>query len=214
MVASHQRSPSRTVQPVDRRVPASVRRHRFGWDHGAGTRPHLGDGGRGQAACGAGELPVGHARTVSCSRGGEAAVRGNRPARDAGLGSSAPCSRSRPAPGPHERDALDERTIDRRGPRPCELAFTNDYWDEGTRASRQRPPRPAGCARNIRRPSSLRAVELESLPEGNCRESEWRQLRAVVSGARSRFRSTSPPQESTPWRSWPGRTRPETSLPG
>ena len=45
MGASHQQRVSRAVQPVDRRVPASLWRHRLRRGHGAGTRPHVGDGG-------------------------------------------------------------------------------------------------------------------------------------------------------------------------
>ena len=103
MGASHQQRVSRAVQPVDRRVPASLWRHRLRRGHGAGTRPHVGDGGRGQAARGASELSARYARVFSCSGGGEAAVRRNRPACDAGPRSFAPCSRSRPAPGPRRR---------------------------------------------------------------------------------------------------------------
>ena len=51
----------RPPQPVDRRLSPPLRRHRLGRNHRACPRPHVGDGRRGQAARGRGELPGRHA---------------------------------------------------------------------------------------------------------------------------------------------------------
>ena len=84
--APHQRCASRRLHQIDRRLPAPVRRHRFGRDHGAGARHHHGHGGGGQAARDGGELSRRDARFLSCARCRTTAVRGNRSIRDTGLG--------------------------------------------------------------------------------------------------------------------------------